>query len=940
MERPTGPASPPAGLAVAGAERPESVVIPPTVREAALGQTAVTGHDPEMQSSLLSEFDQDAAALAAASAARGSSGHHDELRGVTTGSETVSPADRSGLAPLWAEFFQASGPQGWTDLAARQARVQRRVREDGATYNVYAEGGEGARTWPLELLPLLISAQEWELIERGVCQRARLMEAALADIYGPQVLLSNGLLPAPLVYGHPQYLRPMHGVKPAGDAWLHVVAVDLARGPDGHWWVVGHRCGAPSGLGYLLENRLIIAQQFPEAFREMRVQRIASAFRSLMEGLMRASPAGDRSRTVLLTPGPRNETYFEHVFLARYLGLSLVEGSDLTVREKKLYLKTLHGLERVHIVLRRVDDEWVDPLELRSDSALGVPGLVQAVRAGEVVMANVPGAGVLESPGLTAFWPGVARKLLGEELLLPATTSWWCGEDSVWAANQDKLADYIIMPSFPDGPVTRSFEPVVAANLDPATRQAWVARIQADPAAHTLMEPVRPSELPVWRDGHIEPRPVVLRVFAMLDGDGQWCMLPGGLTRVATRYVPNENLSPKVQAAAASARAQQGQAPLGGGADAYLSMQRGSASTDTWVLARGEVDALSLLPKPLKPADLAGWHRVITSRSAENLFWLGRYTERAENTLRLVRLALENLPTATAPVQEVLYRMLRRHGLIDAAVPSPALPSAHAGRVFERALVHALADPVGSTSVAYNLQALRRCAESLRERLSQEHWALILDLDQRFSRLINAVISQEGHEPLSDVLAVLAQTTTRLAAVTGAQTDRMTRDDGWRLLSVGRQIERLDMLASSLAMGFEAGLPRLDDGFAMLLGLFDSTITYRAQFQARREVPPLLHLLVLDTDNPRSLAWVARTLRDRLVKLSRHDAGWAESVCEVLPQPQGWDLAKLCERDAAGSYAELIKGLNACCAGALALSNEISRRLFSHVGPAERSVWQ
>ncbi|MDP4300532.1 circularly permuted type 2 ATP-grasp protein [Leptothrix discophora] len=949
-----------------------------------------------MQPSLLSDDDlPDPAALAAAAAGRGTPGHYDELRGalstaehraerlgeragaaapesaptsvesepagpddepgdtaddpsVDTADDTAAdPSDAEddppvarrphGLAPVWQNFFTSTGLDGWQDLPARHARVQRRVRDDGATYNVYANGGHSERTWPLEMLPLVISAPEWARIERGVRQRARMLEAALADIYGPQNLLHEGVLPASLVLAHPQYLRPMHGVKPAGGAWLHLLAIDLARGPDGHWWVVDRRTQAPSGLGYLLENRLIIAQQFPEAFRDLKVQRVASAFRALMDGLMRSSPAGERSRIALLTPGPRNETYFEHVFLARYLGVSLVEGSDLTVRDQRLYLKTLHGLERVHVLLRRVDDEWLDPLELRPESALGVPGLLQAVRAGEVVLANAPGAGVLETPGLTAFWPGVARRLLGEELKLPATTSWWCGEASVWAASRDRLADYVIVPTFPAGPVTQGFEPVLGSELDAASLRAWQARIDANPSAYTLMGRVRPSEMPVWRDGRLEPRPVVLRVYAMSDGEGGWCVLPGGLSRVGSRTghvaaATNKLASPSASVSSASSSK--------GGADVYLSIQLGSASTDTWVLTDGEVDPTSLLPRPLAPIELAHWHRVITSRSAENLFWLGRYTERAENTVRLARLALEGLPGSSTPVLRVLHALLLRHGLIGPGVPSPALPSAQAGRMFERALVRGLGDPAAGPSVAWNLRALRGCAEALRERLSTEHWAMIQELEQRFSADMAEVLAAERHEPLSDVLAVLAGAMTRLSAVTGAQTDRMTRDDGWRLLSVGRQIERLDMLAHALSLCFEHGLADLDDGFALMLGLFESTITYRANFQARREVLPLVHLLVLDTDNPRSLAWVARTMRDRLRKLARHDPVWAEATAEGLPQPGQWSLEVLARADEAGRHAALIEALRTCSAAALALSSEISQHLFSHVGSADRAVWQ
>ncbi|HEX2013107.1 MAG TPA: circularly permuted type 2 ATP-grasp protein, partial [Roseateles sp.] len=369
------------------------------------------------QSSLLPDDDlPDAVALAMAAALRGRDGHYDELRG------RPSPCGPGGLAPLWQQFFAATGIAGWQDLGARAAHVQRRVRDDGASYNMHDAGSEGERVWPLELLPMLVDADEWQHIERGVQQRARLLNAALADVYGARSLLDEGLLPPSLVLAHPQYLRPMHGCVPPGGVHLHVVAIDLARGPGGHWWVAGQRTQAPSGLGYMLENRLIIAQQFPEAFRSLSVQRLGASFQTLLRGLQRLSPEGERASVALLTPGPHSETYFEHAFLARYLGISLVEGADLTVRENRVYLKTLRGLERVHVLLRRVDDDYLDPLELRPDSALGVPGLLQALRAGELVLANAPGAGWLESPGLAAFWPGVSRRLLGEELLLPATT--------------------------------------------------------------------------------------------------------------------------------------------------------------------------------------------------------------------------------------------------------------------------------------------------------------------------------------------------------------------------------------------------------------------------------------------------------------------------------------------------------------------------------------
>jgi uncharacterized circularly permuted ATP-grasp superfamily protein/uncharacterized alpha-E superfamily protein len=870
-----------------------------------------------VQTSFLPDDAPEAAALARAAAQRGTPGSFDELHGLVAEDAAAGHA----LAPPWRAFFDAAGSDGWVDLVQTKARIERRVQDDGVTYNVYAEGTAAANAWPLEPLPFLLDATAWAAIEKGVTQRARLLDAVLADVYGSRSLLDEGLLPAALVLAHPQYLRALHGCRPAGGVHLHVAAFDLARGPDGDWRVVSQRTQAPSGLGYLLQNRLIISQQFPAAFRDLHVQRVAAGFLGLLQGLQRLSPEGDNARVVLLTPGPHNETYFEHAFLSRYLGVTLVEGGDLTVRGERLFLKTLHGLEPVHVLLRRVDDEYLDPLELRGDSALGVPGLLGVIRAGQVVVANAPGAGFLESPGLAAFWPAVARRLLGEELLLPSTTSWWCGEDSVWEAQRERLSEFVVAPTFPTSDTTEGFAPHGVAELSPAAREALLADIDARPAAYTLQSRVRPSEIPVWNEGALEPRAALVRVYAMTDGRGGWHVMPGALTRVATRRDAAQ--------------------------DAWLSMQHGSVSVDTWVLTEGQVDPTTLLPKPLSAADLARTRRTVTSRAAENLYWLGRYTERADNSVRLARITLESLNNANPVMLDALGRLALRNGLIGGGVPLPS----QSVRVFERSLVHTMAD-TSALSVAYNLRALRQCAQALRERLSVEHWKLIDAVGRNFEDRLGAILQPRGAdassngaghghvESVSDVLVVLQRAATHLAAITGAQSDRMTRDDGWRLLSVGRQTERLDFLTQALMLGLQLDLPERDDGFALLLGLFDSTITYRAQFQARRELPPLLHLLVLELDNPRSLAGVARTLRDRVTRLARHEAKWVQKVLDDLPAPDEWSLEELCAQDEDGRHSVLLSSLRTLSERTQALSAEVGRRLFSHVGPGDHTVWQ
>lgn len=844
-------------------------------------------------------------------------GHFDELRG-----SSQTPAAAPSLAPLWQAFLEATGTGGWLDCAHKHERVRHRVREDGATYNVYDDGGQPQRAWPLELLPMLIGPQEWQHIERGVQQRAKLLNACLADVYGPGALLAQGLLPPQLVLRHPQYLQAVHGLRPAGEVWLHLLAFDLIKQPDGQWCVVAQRTQAPSGLGYLLENRLVIAPQFPEAFKAMAVQRLAGSFRSLLQGLMRLSPQGERARVALLTPGPLNETYFEHSFLARYLGITLVEGPDLTVRDDQLFLKTLHGLERIDVLLRRVDDDFLDPLELRADSTLGVPGLLQALRCGGVVLANVPGVGWLESPGLQAFWPGVAKALLNEPLHLPSSESWWCGEAAVWQRMQPRLGELVVAPTFPGGGGLLGAGPVTLDQLSPEQTQALLGQMQQDPAAYTVLARVQASQTPVWTAGQLQPRGAVLRVYALSDGQGGWQVLPGGLTRIGR--------------------------PGDQGTGGWLSMQQGSASADTWVLTDGQVDTTSLLPQALTDADLLGARRPVASRSAENLFWLGRYSERAENALRLIRCALDTLGAQQrgrlAPaVLTMVDTLCRQLSLLPWDTPAAAQDP----QAVSQALLQGVRGGPGLYSLAYNLQAMQQCAQALRDRLSTEQVQLMHELQHRLAQALppahspTAASEQPTPSHGADTLAALARTATDLAAVTGMQTDRMTRDDAWRLLSVGRQIERLDFHCQVLAQAFETGAVHDEDGFALVLALFDSTITYRAQFQSRREVLALLHLLVRDTDNPRSLAWVARTMRERFVKLARHLPAWAAEVAGHLPQPDTWPMATwFAPGAAADDSAALLAQLNEASAQARQLCVEVERGLFAHVHGSQQVVWQ
>ncbi len=857
------------------------------------------------------------------------------------------------LAKTWTTFFNFLGSDGFHDLNRRTANLQRQVRDNGVTYNVYADADGPQRPWSLDLFPLIISPQDWQQIDTGIRQRARLLNHVMADVYGPQSLLSQGLLPSALVQGHPGYLRAMQGVQPAGGTYLHIAAFDLARGPDGRWWVVSQRTQAPSGLGYLLENRLTISLLFPQAFREMKVQRLAASYKALVDGMKAASPSNN-PRIVLLTPGPYNETYFEHAYLARYLGLTLVEGSDLMVRGEKLYLKTLQGLEPVHGLLKRLDDEFLDPLELRSDSTLGVPGLLQVIRAGNVVVANAPGSAFLESSALLGFLPALSRHLLGETLSIPSLPTWWCGEQAVMQEVLPQLKDCVIKPTYPGS----RLESVIGQSLSRRSLDEWAGRIVRQGEDYTVQAYLPLSQTPTWQGERIAPRSAMLRVFAVADGKGGWQVLPGGLARLAGK---NQNIA---------------------------SMQHGGSSADVWVLddsgndvtmagvpARTLHESLApatAAPAPREAGENAGeglaepatslaseqaWasafsrHKPpVTSRAAENLFWLGRYTERAENSMRLAQLTLHSLggeDQSSQPLLQWLTDMAVNNALVLDTVP----PATHARRVFERSLIAGLGHASQPASVGFNLRALKSAASAVRERLSQEQWHVIVRAEADFFSRCEALnkASQHGAHGLEyssvEALRTLELASGFMAAMTGAQTDRMMRDDGWRLLSTGRHIERLSTLSAALIEGFRTEAVFDEGGFGAMIELFDSTITFHAQYQQRRDIPALLDLLVLDRDNPRSLGWVLQTLKGRLAKLALSTPGGFGEVPDLtskLPDPASWVLSDLVDAPSAKPentrYDRLIELLDQCNEAAFELSDNISRQYFSHAASGEHSL--
>ncbi|MED5621291.1 circularly permuted type 2 ATP-grasp protein [Ideonella sp. BN130291] len=798
------------------------------------------------------------------------------------------------LRERWQRFFQWAGSQGGAGLDQAAAGLTQQIRTDGITHNVYSEQGSAARPWSLELLPALIEPADWAVIEQGVVQRAELLNTMLADLYGPRRLLHDGLLPPALLFRHPGYLRPLHGVVPPGRLHLHIVAFDIARGPDGRWWTLAQRTQGPSGLGYVLHNRLLVSRAFPDAFREMRVQHIASSYRRLLDTVeaLARQQAGVPPRIVLLTPGPHNETYFEHAYLARYLGLPLVEGGDLMVKGERLYLKTVEGLEPVHGVMRRLDDDYCDPLELRADSTLGVPGLLQAVRAGTVVMANALGSGFLESPAIQGFMPAVCERLLGQALAMPSLPSWWCGEPAAWEAVRGGLDDKLVRRSFP----RRGDERLLPHAADSGS---WAARIEADPQAWTVQARMPLSHTPLWQRGRVQPTPSLLRVYAVADGAGHWHVLPGGMTRVAT------------------------------GPAHSVSMQQGGSSLDTWVMTNGPVDTFSMLPQRLSVDDITARHRPVSSRTGENLFWLGRYTERTEQLVRLARATLNLVDAdADAPpeVLAALSALAEHSGLAPAGTPS----ATRSPQVFERAVLAALGDAQGATSIGFNLQALAGAAGALRDRLSPEHWGLVRTMAESFRERLGGTLAAGGVPAVAQVLPALDALAVQLAAITGAQSDRMTRDHGWRLLTVGRFIERLIGVSNQLGTLLEGGALAHPAGIDLLLDLFDSTITFRARYQRHQDLIALTDLLVLDNSNPRAWACVLRRLRNECAKLPGAVASLDELLARLPRQGTGLTLDELRTLGDEPLAQRLAAMATQLAEAGAQLSDDIGHRYFAH----------
>jgi uncharacterized circularly permuted ATP-grasp superfamily protein/uncharacterized alpha-E superfamily protein len=806
-------------------------------------------------------------------------GHYDELLGAN-----------GAVRPHWQGLINSFDKLGANELIGRRDSAARVLRENGVTYNIYGDEHGLGRPWSLDLVPLVIPPAEWLQIEEGVTQRTRLFNLILADLYGPQKLLRDGVIPPGLVFANPAFLRPCHGIIPADNLFLFLHAIDLARSSDGRWWVLSDRTQAPSGAGYALENRNVLSRVLPDEFRQLRTERLTNFFQRMGDKLRSvATRATGQPNVVLLTPGPYNETYGEHVYLARHLGFSLVEGGDLTVRDQRVFLKTLEGLQAVDIIIRRSDDTFCDPLELRSDSILGIPGLLEAARAGNVVIANALGSGAVETPALAAFLPGLCRYLLGEELKLPSLATWWCGQEKEYAYVQEHLQDLVLKPAFVRG---RS-GPFFAGRATAKDRDRVLAQIQQAPYSFVAQECVNFSTAPVLEGNQLKPRSVALRTFVCATHDGYKAM-PGGLARFSR--------SPE---------------------QFIISMQNDGASKDTWVTSDGPVSQLTL-PLPTTPAV---WREraaaEVPSRVADNLYWLGRYAERMEDTLRLLRCVLGRLTGESGvedtPELAALVRLLAQLELFP-----PNFRGKHSIGGVESE-VYQLIYRTNRLGTVRELQGrLGTIAFSLRDRFTADTWRIL-------NRLQIEPSQRSGRTPVSEMMALLDTMIVNLAAFAGMEMENMTRGHGWRFLDIGRRLERAGNIGSLVQAALTVqteGLDTLDP----VLEIADSVMTYRRRYFSQPQWSPALELLLADDTNPRSLAFQICALVDHLDNLPReqgrdHNRHEAEHLRNLINDTSWPGLA----------HAQLTTGdtrlatlLQKIAAQLRSISDSLTRQYFSH----------
>ncbi|MBL6987774.1 MAG: circularly permuted type 2 ATP-grasp protein [Methylobacter sp.] len=808
------------------------------------------------------------------------------------------------VLPHWERFMDTIASLGSEQLELRRREAQRLLRENGVTYNVYGDAQKLIRPWKLDPVPLLIDSDEWSFIEAGLKQRAELLDLILKDIYGKQQLLKKGLLPTELVLGHDGFLHPCVGALPDLKHQLIVYSANLARGPNGRMWVLDDRSQAPSGVGYALENRTVMTRVVPDIFQDMQVHRLSGFFKGLRKALADIAPHNKEDpRIVILTPGSLNETYFEHAYLSSYLGFSLVQGDDLTVRDGRVWLKSLDGLQPVDVILRRVDDSFCDPLALRSASLLGVAGLLEAVRRNNVAIANPLGSSVLENPGLLAFLPRLSRYFLNQELQLPSVATWWCGQRRERDFVLQNLDQLLIKPINRAPGNHALFGGLLSAKEKELLRAAIIAK----PHAYVGQEYMSFSTVPAFIDHRIEPRFSVLRGFAVAGGDG-YQVMPGGLTRVASRQD-----------------------------DFIVSNQAGGISKDTWVLADKPDQQVNWWTQSSRDVILAAVTEPLTSRAANNLFWVGRYLERIKAATRLMRTILfkltENREFNDPLDGQCLNELLCAITQVTGTYPGFIQNNASVLKEPQDELLALAKNSRRAGTLATTIQTFAQTAFSIRDVWSQDTWRCVDNIQRRWKQRV--VDSDCDLEQLQKHLDDLV---TGFVAFIGLTTESMTRETGWLMLDSGRRLEHaltlVALLRATVVQRHETDLQ--NQLLEAILEATDSLSIYRRRYRSFIKLPMVLELLLLDETHPRSLAYQLHQLSSHINALPRDRGNGQLSEEErlILRAYTDLRLVKVSELvkvdEDAVVYSELESILSAMTERLWRLYEVLAQAYFSH----------
>lgn len=709
------------------------------------------------------------------------------------------------IRPVWQPFLSHLSKLSDDDIVHRFARGNQYLRDAGVFYRQYGQEGTSEREWPLSHIPVLIDADEWQAIAAGLIQRAELLEDVVADLYGDNRLVADGFLPACLIGRSPEWLRPLVGVTPRSEKFLHFLAFEIGRGPDGSWWVLGDRTQAPSGAGFALENRVATGRVFNEFYARTNVQRLAGFFRRFRDRLLSLREEPD-SRVAILTPGLMNDTYFEHAYIARYLGLMLLEGEDLTVENSALMVRTVEGLRPLNVLWRRLDAAWSDPLELDERSQIGTPGMVQAVRNGQVTMINALGAGILETRALLAFLPRICEAWKGEALKLPNIATWWCGEESARQYVAENAERMLISRALStDLPFEMSPGNVIGGRFDSPKKQALSEWIRARGEDLVGQEAVTLSTTPAYIDGALVPRPMSLRVFLARTANG-WDVMSGGFARIG-----------KTDDASA------------------IAMQTGGSAADVWVVGGQPTHAETLLQQPGTPYQ-RNPTGVLPARAADNLFWLGRYVERAQGAIRLLRAYHTRLAETDDPDADLVSRVadfLTYRG-ID---PSTFIPA-------------------GLSAV---LEAAVLSAGKVRDRFSVDGWLALNDLEQTAQKMQSTISSSD------DAARAMGVLLREINGFSGLVHENMYRFTGWRFLGIGRSLERALAMADLLATFTAPDAP--EGALELILEVGDSSMSMNRRYTVSLGSAPALDLMALDTKNPRSILYQLNEMKEHLTVL-------------------------------------------------------------------------